>query len=161
MYKQLTPSLTLIKSSSFPLSFDQKRKTHQVTVGVGGNVGKIKYRLEHLIHLLKRDRQLSLHASSPILKNPPFGFTDQDDFHNAVLIVSTNLNARAFLLHLLAIEKKFGRKRSFKNAPRTLDLDMIFFDDVVMNHKDLTLPHPAWSNRESVLIPLAYVHKHT
>ena len=161
MDKQLTPSLTLIRTGSFPHIFGQKRKRYQATIGIGGNVGKVKRRFEHLIHLLKRDKKVSLHLSSPILKNPPFGFADQDDFHNAVLVLSTDLNARALLRHLLAIENRFGRKRSFKNAPRTLDLDMLFYDDLVMNHKDLILPHPAWHERESVCIPLAYLSKYS
>lgn len=161
MHKELTPSLVLIQTTSFPSTFGQKRKKYQATIGIGGNVGNVKRRFEHLIHLLKRDSKLALHQSSPILRNPPFGFKDQDDFYNAVLVVSTNLNARALLRHLLAIENRFGRKRSFKNAPRTLDLDMLFYDDLVLNHKDLTLPHPRWHERDSVRIPLAYLRKYS
>ena len=161
MHKQLNSTLTLIRDSSFPATFGQRRRSHQVTVGIGGNVGNMKRRFVHLIHFLKRDSWVSLHLSSPILENPPFGFIDQDNFYNAVLVLSTDLNARALLRHLLSIEKKFGRKRSFKNAPRTLDIDMLFYDDIVMNHRDLTLPHPGWNKRESVLIPLAYLSKHS
>ena len=65
------------------------------------------------------------------------------------------MTAKVFLDYLLRLEKRFGRKRSFENAPRTLDLDIIFFDNLVMNTQKLTLPHPAWYERESVTIPLA------
>jgi len=64
------------------------------------------------------------------------------------------MNPRELLAFLLRVEKHFGRKRSFANAPRTLDLDLIFFDDVRMETARLTLPHPHWHERESVLIPL-------
>lgn len=161
MQKKLSSTLTLIKDSAFPAKFCQKRRLHKVTVGIGGNVGAVKRRFGHLLHFLMRDKWVSLHESSPILENPPFGFIDQDNFYNAVLVLSTDLNARALLRHLLTIEKKFGRKRSFQNAPRTLDIDMLFFDDIVMNHRDLTLPHPQWAKRASVLIPLAYLNKHS
>jgi len=65
------------------------------------------------------------------------------------------MQAQAFLTYLLRLEKRFGRKRSFENAPRTLDLDIIFFDNRIINTKTLQVPHPSWSERESVLIPLA------
>ena len=159
MEKALSATLTLIRGPLFSLDFFQAKKRHLVTVGIGGNVGDVKRRFNRLIHVLKKDACLSLHRSSPMVKNPPFGFLQQDDFYNAVLVLSTDLNPRAFLKHLLHIEKIFGRKRSFKNAPRTLDIDMLFYDSVVMNHRDLTLPHASWSERESVLIPLAYLSK--
>ena len=89
------------------------------------------------------------------MKNPPFGFTEQEDFLNTTIVIKTSMNARIFLEYLMRLEKKFGRKRSFSNAPRTLDLDIIFFDNLVMDTDKLTLPHPAWMERESVLIPLS------
>lgn len=157
MTRKLTASLTLFEHRHKRFAFSNKRRSHSVTVGVGGNIGDVSRRFTHLLFFLQRDTQLSIHAISPILKNPPFGYTQQEDFYNAVIHVSTHLSPRACLKHLLAIEKKFGRKRSFQDAPRTLDLDMIFFDDVVMNHKDLTLPHPGWWQRDSVLIPLSLI----
>ena len=160
MKRGLSSTLSLIRRQQFPCDFLQNRKRYEVTVGIGGNVGDVVRRFEHLLFVLQKDIKLSLHQSSPVLKNPPFGFTNQKDFYNAVLVLSTDMRPRAFLKHLLSIEQKFGRKRSFKNAPRTLDIDMIFFDQEIMKHKDLTLPHPAWSQRESVLIPLAYLGKH-
>ena len=64
------------------------------------------------------------------LENPPFGFLDQDDFYNAVIVIQVDMQAKELLSYLLRLEKKFGRKRSFANAPRTLDLDIIFFEDI-------------------------------
>jgi 2-amino-4-hydroxy-6-hydroxymethyldihydropteridine diphosphokinase len=108
---------------------------------------------------LQRQKNITVLHTGPILKNPPFGYTEQDDFFNSVIEVSTSMQPRELLGFLLRVEKHFGRKRSFANAPRTLDLDLIFFDDVRMNTPTLTLPHPHWQERESVLIPLQLLGK--
>ncbi len=70
------------------------------------------------------------------------------------MVIRTSLSPKAFLKFLLHVEKIFGRKRSFKNAPRTLDLDIIFFEDIKINDKTLNIPHSSWSKRESVVLPL-------
>ena len=115
----------------------------------------MKRRFEHLFFEIKRDKRVTLTQTSLILKNPPFGFIEQEDFLNTTIVIKTSMNAKVFLAYLMRLEKKFGRKRSFANAPRTLDLDIIFFDNLVMNTDNLILPHPAWRERESVLIPLS------
>jgi 2-amino-4-hydroxy-6-hydroxymethyldihydropteridine diphosphokinase len=90
-----------------------------------------------------------------ILKNPPFGFVDQDDFFNSIIVLKVNMQPHVFLAYLMRLEKRFARKRSFANAPRTLDLDILFFDNRTITTSKLTVPHPSWSKRESVVIPLA------
>ena len=95
--------------------------------------------------------------SSPILKNPPFGFLDQNDFYNSVIVLKTNLSPRGVLKFLLYTERRFKRERFFKNSPRTLDLDIIFYDDKKFRSRDLTIPHPQWDRRNSVLIPLSFI----
>ena len=127
---------------------------HRVIVGIGGNVGDVQRRLEHLWVYLRRSRQICPVQNGVIVRNPPFGYTQQADFYNTVIEIATSLNPQSLLRRLLKIEKHFGRKRSFANAPRTLDLDMIFFDDRVMNTAELTLPHAGYKERLSVLIPL-------
>jgi 2-amino-4-hydroxy-6-hydroxymethyldihydropteridine diphosphokinase len=89
-----------------------------------------------------------------MLQNPPFGYTDQDDFLNAVLAIETTLQPHALMRHLLRVERRFGRVRSFANAPRTLDLDLLFYDRRRIHSPDLVVPHPHWRERESVVIPL-------
>jgi len=69
--------------------------------------------------------------------------------------VKTSLQPKALLRYILRSEKKFSRRRSFQDAPRTLDIDMIFYEDLSMITKDLTLPHPSWEERNSVLIPMS------
>jgi len=154
--RTLNAKLSVYKSVRFPyVSKKSSPHRYQSTIGIGGNVGDIKRRFEHLFVVMQKDKRVSLLQTSLILKNPPFGYLDQDDFLNSIIVVKTSMNAKVFLNYLLNLEKKFGRKRSFANAPRTLDLDIIFFDNLSMNTEKLTLPHPSWSERESVLIPLS------
>jgi len=126
-----------------------------VLLGIGGNVGDVLRRFEHLFQYLKTSPFVTVLETAPVLKNPPFGYLDQDDFYNSLILVETNLTPRALLRYILGIEKKFGRKRLFKDGPRTLDIDIIFYENVKMDTKMLTIPHPEWMNRASVLIPLS------
>ena len=154
--RSLNNKLSVYKSLRFPyVSKRNSSHRYQATIGIGGNVGDVKRRFERLFVTIQKDKLVSLVQTSLILKNPPFGYKDQDDFFNSIIVVKTSMNAKVFLDYLLRLEKKFGRKRSFANAPRTLDLDIIFFDNIVMNTEKLTLPHPSWSERESVVIPLS------
>jgi len=154
--RKLNDRLTIIKSPRFAYSVTREFKhRYEATIGIGGNMGDVKRRFEHLFIELQREKRVELMKTSLILKNPPFGYTEQDDFLNSIIILRTSLTPHKLLDYLLRLEKKFGRKRSFANAPRTLDLDMIFFDNRVINTPTLTIPHPFWSSRESVVIPLS------
>ena len=154
--RRLNESLTTFKSLNFTRKFVQKNSyRYKATVGIGGNVGDVKRRFEHLLVEINRDKRVELLQTSLILKNPPFGFIDQDDFFNSIIVLQTNMQAFEFLDYLMRLEKKFARRRSFANAPRTLDLDIIFFDNRVIKTNKLTIPHAEWSKRESVVIPLA------
>ncbi len=147
---------------SFPKKFSPlKSFRHRVILGIGGNVGDVSRRMEHLLIYLGRLSQVKVVQSGVILKNPPFGYTQQDDFYNTVLDVATSLPARVFLRVLWRIEKRFGRVRSFANAPRTLDLDMIFFDNRTIDYPELKIPHPHWEKRSSVVIPLRSMTRNT
>jgi 2-amino-4-hydroxy-6-hydroxymethyldihydropteridine diphosphokinase len=123
-------------------------------IGIGGNEGDVRKRFRNLYMYLERNKLVSISETSPILQNPPFGYLEQDDFYNAVMVVRTSLSPRALLKFLLHVEKIFGRKRSFKNAPRTLDLDLIFYEDIKIKSEYLSVPHPMWRQRESVVLPL-------
>ena len=156
--RKLSSHLTLYSEPGFPASYKTATHyRHRALIGIGGNVGDVKRRFNHLLHFLQKQPKLTVLHTAPILQNPPFGYTDQEDFLNSVIEVSTNMQPRELLDFLLRVEKHFGRKRSFANAPRTLDLDLIFFDKVKIKTPRLTLPHPNWAERESVLIPLEYL----
>lgn len=152
----IVEELRLFKSKSFPkLNKIDSSKTHLVTVGLGGNMGNVIQRFEQLYIYLNKLNNFDIIETSPILENPPFGFLDQKKFFNALVVLKTNLNPTQTLKRLLRIERKFKRKREFKNSPRTLDLDIIFFDNISVNKKDLIIPHSDFKNRDSVLIPLS------
>jgi 2-amino-4-hydroxy-6-hydroxymethyldihydropteridine diphosphokinase len=152
--KKIDTKNTLIKTKIFPCALSSK-SGHRVLLGIGGNIGDVVRRFEHLFHYLKRSFLVRVIETAPIVKNPPFGYTEQGDFYNSLLLIETFLSPRALLRYVLRVEKIFGRKRLFKDGPRTLDIDIIFYENVKMETKELTLPHPGWRERESVLIPLS------
>jgi len=158
MKKILSDSLTLYFFKNFPRTFQKSNKRFQVTLGIGGNIGDTCRIFEKLLVLFQRSKFVDLVATAPILKNPAFGYKDQNDFYNSIIVVKTNLYPKSFLNYILRVEKRFRRKRLFKNAPRSLDLDIIFFDNFSIRTRDLTVPHPKWSERQSVTIPLRYLY---
>ncbi|MCF6206609.1 MAG: 2-amino-4-hydroxy-6-hydroxymethyldihydropteridine diphosphokinase [Sulfurovum sp.] len=158
--KRLNDTNTLIFTPHFPYNgLKDSSKRHSALLGIGGNVGDVLRRFEHLFVYLKKSRAVEVVETSPLLKNPPFGFTKQEEFLNGLILVRTDLTPRRLLRYVLRTEKRFGRKRLFKDAPRTLDIDIIFYDDITMQSPELTLPHPHWMERSSVLIPLAKMRK--
>ncbi len=156
--KRIDAENTLIKTKAFPCILSMQGG-HRVLLGIGGNIGDVIRRFEHLFYYFKRSSLLRVIETAPIVKNPPFGYMEQEDFYNSLLLVETFLGPKALLRYLLRVEKVFGRKRLFKDGPRTLDIDIIFYEDVKMETKMLTLPHPGWKERASVLIPLQYISK--
>jgi len=156
--KVLNKNHTLIFTPHFPYTTSSKGG-YKVLLGIGGNMGDVLRRFAHLVVYFKRSPFVRVIETAPILKNPPFGYTEQKDFYNSLVLVETLLTPKALLRYVLRVEKLFGRKRSFKDAPRTLDIDIIFYEKVIMNTEKLTLPHAGWMKRASVLIPLSYMHK--
>jgi len=156
--KKIDAQNTLIKTKDFPCILPSQGG-HRVILGIGGNIGDVIRRFEHLFYYLKRSSLLRVIETAPIVKNPPFGYTEQGDFYNSLLLVETFLGPKSLLRYMLRVEKVFGRKRLFKDGPRTLDIDIIFYENVKMETKVLTLPHPGWKERASVLIPLQYISK--
>ena len=154
--KKLNDKHTLISTTYFPYKTSSKGG-YKALLGIGGNIGDVVRRFEHLFWVLKRSPFVRVIETSPMLKNPPFGYTEQQDFYNALLLVETQLTPKMLLRYVLRVERVFRRKRTFKDAPRTLDIDIIFYENVTMETKTLTLPHPRWKERASVLIPLSHM----
>lgn len=158
--RKLNKELSLFKSLCFSYKTTQKSSLrYRTVIGIGGNIGDMKRRFNHLFYFLKKEIQVELLQTSSILKNPPFGFLDQDDFFNGLIVLQTSMQPTQFLNYLHRIEKKFGRRRSFPNAPRSLDLDIIFFDNRVIKSDKLQIPHTEWFKRESVIIPLTDLYR--
>jgi 2-amino-4-hydroxy-6-hydroxymethyldihydropteridine diphosphokinase len=93
-------------------------------------------------------------ASSSIYETEAWGNNDQPDFYNQVHIIDTKLSAEQMMERILKIEKQMGRVRGAKNASRIIDIDILFFNDDIINKKDLVIPHPEIINRRFVLTPL-------
>ncbi len=158
MQKKLSSNLTLFFNNHFPYnSYKKSKKTSTVYIGIGGNIGNVKQRFDKLFLALQKDKRFDIVKTSPLLKNPPFGYLAQDYFLNGLMVLKTNLTPINFLNEMQRYENRFGRKRSFKDAPRTLDIDIIFYDKLKINRPRLTIPHPSWKNRESITIPLKFL----
>ena len=158
MIKKLDSKHTLYYQQNYPyLSKKKSIKSHQALLGIGGNIGDTRRGFNHLFYYLKKSSLVDIVETAPILKNPPFGYLEQKYFYNSLIIVKTCLTPKALLRYILHVEKKFGRKRSFSDAPRTLDIDMIFYEDRIIKTEELTLPHHGWRERASVIIPLIHL----
>jgi 2-amino-4-hydroxy-6-hydroxymethyldihydropteridine diphosphokinase len=126
-------------------------------IGIGANLGEPASTVRRAIAAIASVPDTELIASSSLYRTTPVGFLEQPDFVNAVAEVETYLDPVAFLDQLLLIEAQFGRERGARNAPRTLDLDLLLHGNRQMSSPQLTLPHPRMAERAFVLVPLAEI----
>ena len=123
-------------------------------VGLGANLGDPVRQIGLAFNELDALPGTRLSARSPLYRSAPLGYEAQPDFVNAVAELRTSLRAGELLAALLEIEDRHGRERSFQDAPRTLDLDLLLYGDEVLESERLTLPHPRLHERAFVLRPL-------
>jgi 2-amino-4-hydroxy-6-hydroxymethyldihydropteridine diphosphokinase len=128
---------------------------HLAYIGLGSNLGDARATLHAALRAIAALPGTTLEASSGLWRSAPLGYTEQPDFLNAVARVRTDLAPLELLAALLQIESAFGRTRSFRNAPRTLDLDLLLYDALSLCSDTLQLPHPRMHERAFVLAPLA------
>jgi 2-amino-4-hydroxy-6-hydroxymethyldihydropteridine diphosphokinase len=126
-------------------------------VGLGSNLGNSRRELESALSELGGLRNTRLARRSSVYRSAPLGHGAQDDFLNAVAYLDTTIEAEALLDELLAIERRHGRERSFANAPRILDLDLLLYGEQSIATPRLTIPHPRMHQRAFVLAPLAEI----
>ncbi len=120
---------------------------------LGSNIGNSKAILSKAIKQI--EKQIGVVTGQSCLYNTAaWGNTRQSDFLNQVIIVETALSAQQTMQTILNIEKKMGRIRTIKNAPRIIDIDILFFNKEIIDEDHLTVPHPQIQNRRFVLIPL-------
>lgn len=131
------------------------RVREPVLVGLGSNLDRPVDRLAEAVQRLAP--VVEVLAVSPVYRTEPVGFREQPDFYNAVVMGRTALEPAGVLAHLHAVEEAMGRSRSFRNAPRVIDLDLLAVGGRVMDSPALTLPHPRMAERAFVLVPLAEV----
>ena len=130
-----------------------------VLIALGGNVGDVRATFVKAIANICGMTQAALVARSSDYTTPPWGDEQQEPFVNACIEIETSLDPHALLFTLHKIEKKFGRDRANERrwGPRTLDLDIIAYDDVRLDKPELTLPHPRLFERAVVLVPLTEI----
>ena len=128
---------------------------HIVFLALGSNMGNRFANLKAAMNNLTP--QMSVKSRSSVYETPPWGFTEQAPFLNQVLMVTTYLVPETLLSHLKRLETALGRIPNFQNGPRLIDLDILFFDDLVTDTLRLTIPHPRLQERAFVLVPLAEI----
>ncbi len=130
---------------------------HVAYVALGANLGDPATQIEKAFDELARLADTRLLARSGLYTSKPAGYAEQPDYVNAVAKLDTALTPRALLCQLLDIERHHGRQRAFRNAPRTLDLDILLYDDLGVDEPGLRIPHPRMHERAFVLLPLAEI----
>ena len=128
---------------------------HLAWIGLGSNLESPRRQVERALEALERLPLSRLAAASRLYVSRPVGPQDQPDFINAVACLETHLSPLALLDQLQALEQRHRRVRRRHWGPRTLDLDLLLFDDRCMTVPRLTLPHPEMTRRAFVLVPLA------
>src|ERR1700740_1210983 len=130
-----------------------------VIIALGGNVGDVRATFKKAVAHICGMAQAALTARSSDYVTPPWGEANQPRFVNACIEIETDLDPHALLFTLHKIEQKFGRDRANEKrwGPRSLDLDLIAYDDVKLDKPELTLPHPRLFERAFVLVPLAEI----
>ncbi len=129
---------------------------HKVYLSTGSNQGNSIQILNLANQLIQQQVGQILKASS-FYKTAAWGLTDQPDFYNQCLLIYTPFTPKIVLQKLLQIEKQMGRVRIQKWGPRTIDIDILLFDDLILRDNDLQIPHPQMPDRSFVLAPLAEI----
>ena len=145
-----------------PLSFETVSVTrslfwHKVYLGIGSNLGDKKEFMDQAVEKIKLDQAFRKLRTSDWIVTEPYGGVEQDDFLNGAIEAETFLSPDALLHKLHAIEQEAGRERKIHWGPRTLDLDILLYDDLVLDTPDLIIPHVEMHLRDFVLIPLAQI----
>lgn len=130
---------------------------HRAYIGLGSNLENPQQQVGAALAALAQLPQTNLVRASSLYASAPLGYDDQPDFVNAAALLETELTADELLQALLLLEQQFGRVRTFLNAPRTLDLDILLYDEQVIDQPTLQVPHPRMHERAFVLLPLAEI----
>ena len=125
---------------------------HTVYLSLGTNIGNRAANLKRVLDLLPP--QMTVMAKSKVYETPPWGYTEQDKFLNQVVKVTTYLEPQKLLKHINRLEVAMGRKATFRYGPRLIDIDILFYDDEILETPSLTIPHPNLHERGFVLLPM-------
>ncbi len=141
------------------MSIVEDIKNHTAYIGAGSNIGNKLLNCKQGIDALIKSGKITLKAQSRFYRTEPVGFKDQDWFINVVVKIETNLDPFQLLNELKSIERDAGRVHNpIKFGPRILDLDIIFYDDLVTNSSGLIIPHPRMHKRRFVIRPMCDIN---
>ena len=127
----------------------------KVYLALGSNLGDREVNLDKIVSSLQEKTELE--TLSSIYETEPVGFRNQPRFLNAICLVQTTLEPFLLLAWVKEIERKIGPRASFRNGPRAADIDILLYDDLVLETPTLTIPHPRMAERAFVLVPLAEI----
>ncbi len=128
-------------------------QSERIYLSLGTNLGNRELNLDAVLKDLPPE--VFILERSPIYQTAPWGYLDQPDFLNQVLLVETTLSPQGLLEHIKGIEENIGRKPSFRYGPRKVDIDILFYGDRIIQDEVLEIPHPRIKDRAFVLVPLA------
>lgn len=131
--------------------------TSEAYIALGANLGDREQTLMSAIMMLDKQEDIKVTACSDLYETDPVGYTDQPAFINMAICVNTTLSPQELLDRMLEIENQLGRVRHIRWGPRTVDLDLLWYEGVEMNTDTLILPHPRMQERAFVLVPLSDV----
>lgn len=134
-----------------------RRDRHRAYIGIGSNIGDKKAYLDFAVSRLRENEKCRIERISSFITTAPVGGVEQDDFLNGCIAIDTILSPHELLDLLHDIENEAGRTREIHWGPRTLDLDILLYDEIVMHDETLTIPHPEMHKREFVLVPLSEI----
>ncbi len=126
----------------------------KVYCGLGSNIGDRLGYLAKAAAMLNAHPECSVKKSSPVYETAPMGEESQNNYFNATLEIETSLNVRKFHALIKSIEREIGREETYHWGPRKIDIDLLFFDDLIIRTPELTVPHSGITERDFVLTPL-------
>ncbi|MEG2353485.1 MAG: 2-amino-4-hydroxy-6-hydroxymethyldihydropteridine diphosphokinase [Clostridium sp.] len=130
------------------------RAKHKAFIAVGANVGDKKRNIQDAFGIISKSGHTKIKNTSKFYETKPVGYTEQDDFINCAIEVETLLTPLELVRFLLGVEKDLKREHIIKWGPRTIDLDVILYDDIISNNPEVIIPHPRMHERMFVLQPL-------
>ena len=131
-----------------------ERGWHEAFISIGSNIGDKEANLKEAIDRMNSFKDIEVEKVSSFIVTEPWGYLDQEEFLNGVLKIRTLLSPKDLVRRLLGIEEDMKRERVLRWGPRIIDLDIIFYDDLILEDDEITLPHPRMEERDFVLEPL-------
>ncbi len=136
------------------VAIEIERQWHKAYIAIGSNLGDKEKNIREALEIISNSKHTKINKIAKYYNTEPVGYTDQGEFLNTAIEIKTLLNPKNLMKFLLEVEKSLKRERIIKWGPRTLDLDVIFYDDLISSDEEIIIPHPRMEERLFVLNPL-------